>query len=119
MRKIISAIAAATILTAAASSAFAASAAADVTAAPAASQMSATGQMDASTPMTTKGKVVAKTKAVKVSGIVKSVTSKVLTLADGSHYDLPKTFDAKKIKKGDTVDVAFLKVGTKDRKSVV
>lgn len=123
MRKIISAIAAATVLTAAASGAFAASATAtaatNTTATPAATQMSATGQTDATGKMDTKAQtktksqVTTKSKVLKVSGTVKSVTSKLLVLSDGSHYSLPKAFDAKTIKEGDKVDVAFLKVGTK------
>jgi hypothetical protein len=77
MRKIISAITVATVLTAAASGAFAAAASKTVT------------------------------------GTVKSVTANVLTLADGSHYSLPKAFDIKAIKKGEKVDIAYVLVGKK------
>ncbi|MCO6186752.1 DUF1344 domain-containing protein [Rhizobium sp. L1K21] len=42
-----------------------------------------------------------------IDGKIKHLTSKTLTLADGSSYMLPKNFSAKGLKAGEKVHVAF------------
>jgi hypothetical protein len=45
------------------------------------------------------------------TGAIKAITAKSVTLADGAKYELPKKFDISTLKKGEKVDIEYMKSG--------
>jgi hypothetical protein len=117
MRSLLTSITVASTIALAASGAFAASSATATTPAAPATMTKPATAMKATTPaktaMKTKATAPAAKKIMDATGMVKSITDKTLTLADGTKYVLPHGFDIKPFKKGTKVTVAYEKVGKK------
>ena len=48
---------------------------------------------------------------MSATGAIKSINHKSVTLADGAKYELPKDFDISTFKKGEKVEIEYMKSG--------